>query len=61
MNERALEREALAHAAREARHRVVAPFGQAGALERGVDAPPRRGEPYSLGEEQEVLAAVSSG
>ena len=37
VQQRALERQPLAHPAREPRHRVVAPRRQAGAIERGVD------------------------
>ena len=62
VQQRALERDALAHAAREADDVVVGAIGEAGALERARrHAPARRDSPYSCAKNVRFSRAVSSG
>ena len=61
VDQRALEREALPHAAREPGHGVVAPLGQAGAIQRGVDAALDVVEGVDLREEAQVLGGGELG
>ncbi len=61
MNQRALERDALPHAAREARHRIVGAIVEARLLEGRRAASPGAALPYSAAKNARFSRAVSSG